>query len=288
MIIIVEGIDGSGKSTLTETLALRLSCQTHHEGPPPKEGSVLDHYGHLLQDARSKQHVVFDRLALGERIYGPVMRNEDRLGADGWRIFQRLVMASGARQVLCQPKYETCLANWSSGRPEYISRVTQFKDVYDRYLEMSVPGQIVYDYERDSLDDLIAKLHVPRKTLPLNMVGSPDATYLFVGERGSGAFDLPFFGMSHSSGYLNRALELAGFDERDMTFMNAFSLAGRENMIPVFPRVIALGKEAGIVCDDQGVDHHQVPHPQYFARFHHADVTGYATLLRNCVVTQCT
>jgi hypothetical protein len=301
MIIILEGPDGAGKSTLGHSLSNHIrNMGYHHEGLPPKSGSLLEHYGALLQAARqSVGGVVFDRLALGERVYGPIMRNEDRLGLDGWRIFQRLIAASGAYQILCRPSYETCLKNWSSGRPEYISRVAQFKDVYVRYTELNVPDIIVYDYEHDSFTLLLDQLRVPRKILPSSMIGSPNATYLFVGERGSGTIDptqteenrqhariLPFFGLANSSGYLNHAIQLAGFEEKDIAFINAFTLDGRmTNMIPAFPKVIALGREAGAVCDDQGVDHQQVPHPQFWARFKHNDMLGYVSLLKNCQVT---
>jgi hypothetical protein len=287
VIIILEGIDGSGKSTLAHSLTNHIrNLGYHHEGVPPKQGSLLEYYGALLQAARQSTGIVLDRLALGERVYGPIMRNEDRLGPDGWRIFQRLITASGAHQIICCPNYGTCLKNWSSGRPEYISRVAQFKDVYVRYTELNVPDTITYDYEHDSFTLLLDRLHMPRKTLPPSMIGSPNATYLFVGERGSGAIDLPFFGLSNSSGYINQALQLAGFEEKDMAFINAFTLDGHmTNMIPVFPKVIALGREAGAVCDDQGVDHQQVPHPQFWARFKHNDMLGYVSLLKNCQVT---
>jgi hypothetical protein len=285
MIILIEGIDGSGKTTLAKQLAAYFKLEYYHEGVPPPSVSMLDHYGQLLQAARGRG-VVFDRLGLGERVYGPIIRNDDRLGDDGWRVFHRLITASGAYQVLCTPSYETCLKNWSSGRPEYVSRVTQFKSVYDRYQNLQEPDMIVFDYEHDSLGALINKLGVQRKVLPTNMVGDPGGSYLFVGERGSNAttnLDLPFFGTTHSSGYLNRALELACYEERELAFMNAFSLKGyAANMIPIFPRVIALGREAHIVCDSQGVDHHQVPHPQFWSRFHHDNIIGYASLLKNC------
>jgi MoxR-like ATPase len=67
MIVILEGPDGAGKTTLAEQLAKKYGLVYKHEGPPPPKVNVLEYYGQLLDEARGK-NVVFDRLALGERV----------------------------------------------------------------------------------------------------------------------------------------------------------------------------------------------------------------------------
>lgn len=281
---------------LCEQLAARFNLVYHHEGPPPQNIPVLEHYGALLDAARGK-HVIFDRLALGERVYGQLLRNNDRLGYRGQVVFDRLVNAVGAVKVMCLPTFDTCLRNWSSGRPELIKDPAVLSHTFTEFASLSA-GCIMYDYEApQAFEKLEAHLANWRsrqyKTLPPGMVGDPDATFIILGDRGSNPkalVDLPFFSTENSSDYLNRALELAGFREHDTAFMNAYTIHGQLNQFKQqwlvnnwsTRRVIALGNAAGDACRDQKLTNFQrVPHPQFWKRFHHHDIEGYAQLLRD-------
>jgi len=149
MIIVLEGPDGAGKTTLAQQLTLQFKLTKIHVGPPTLEqieGGLINHYASLLAAAVDRD-VVFDRLALGERVYGPIFRGRDALGASGWVRFDRLLRAAGAVQVLCLPRRETCLGAWSSGRPELLTRVDQFHASYDAYDAMLDRCDVVYDWE---------------------------------------------------------------------------------------------------------------------------------------------
>ncbi|KKK93931.1 hypothetical protein LCGC14_2687940, partial [marine sediment metagenome] len=123
-IIILEGPDGGGKTELADHF-IKAGYAYHHEGPPPRRRGwdALAHYGGLLERARrSRRDVVFDRFHLGETIYGPLTRGEDRLGIAGLKLMNRLVHATGARLWLCLPSYGACLKNWRAKRAgtEYV------------------------------------------------------------------------------------------------------------------------------------------------------------------------
>lgn len=293
MIVILEGPDGAGKTTLARKLCQAFILEYHHEGPPP-DGNPLIHYGLQLQRARG-QNVLFDRFAFGERVYGPVLRDVDRLGEEGWRQMQRLIWAAGAHQILCLPSLETCLSNFQSSDKERGPRDkdqwAQTYEAYERLVDPFVdPRMMLYDYETETSDELIARLATYEENtarLSDDMIGHPMARYLFVGERGSNAhlpLDLPFFGITDSALYLNSALDYAGFHEEEIAFINAFPrLSVEPRHIPTdYERVIALGESAAQVCRSQGVEHIQVYHPQYWRRFHYSELALYAKSLERC------
>lgn len=284
MIIVLEGPDGSGKTTLARQLAERYHLHYHHEGVPPVDVPPLLWYGAVIEQRR-RGCWVFDRLALGERVYGPIVRGRDRFGDDGWRVMQRLLRAVGAVQVLCLPAYDVCYAAWASGREELLTDEDAFRRSYDSYSAYAYTQDLVYDYTCDTVARFDEVYTRPRPQLLPGIVGSPTASFLLVGDVGSdptALVDLPFFATSGSSGYLTTALDEAGFTEDEVAFVNAHRHDGQQVLLPQLPVVIALGQRAAAACRTQALEFVQVPHPQFWKRFHHHDLAGYAKLLRRC------
>lgn len=289
MIIIVEGCDGGGKSTLTAQLMKRFKLQYHHEGPPPADMSSLEHYGSILQAYREK-NVVFDRFALGERVYGPIYRGFDTLGESGWRVFHRLITASATFQIMCLPKYEVCRKAWASGRDEMIRDEPTFKKTYDGFKELASTQNHIYDWTHEgAFERLCIRIedwYATHRPLPFGVIGSPNASYLLVGDKGSNpnskTTDLAFFGTSGSSGYLTEALDRAGYVESELMFVNAHRHDGLNGSWPIPSKIIALGSAASHECRSRTLAHTKIPHPQYWKRFHSSDVNGYVELLRGC------
>lgn len=289
MIIILEGVDGSGKTTLARQIQAKFqNVEYHHEGVPPKDVHILEHLGAVLDRYRGK-NVVIDRFALGERVYGPVVRGFDQLGDEGWKLIKRLISATGAMEVLCLPSYEVCHRSWSSGREEMFKKEEQFKLFYSRYVALKA-NQYIYDYTDPlQLEHLLGVCNTLQQIdkmigLPAGMVGSPVADYLFVGERGANPkalHDLPFFATVNSSRFLNDAIRDADYREDQIAFINAYKRDNTPNVIPRnFKTVIALGGEASAVCTAQDVPHKLLYHPQFWKRFHSSRRDEYVRLLR--------
>jgi hypothetical protein len=289
VILILEGPDGSGKSTRAKQLLERYNLEDHHEGPPPKDVPILVHYGAQLEKARHKS-IVFDRFAFGERVYGHVLRNHDRLGEDGWRVFKRLLRSTCAMSVVCLPSYDVCYANWLGRKGELFKDSDLLRKTYDRYVEvMDYEEHYEYDYTQPEAFETLCcgiDMEMPQlHPLPARVIGSPSARTLLVGDRGGDptyGVDLPFFGTIESSAYLNKALAIADIPESSLAFVNAFSheLNDYEILPKTFPNIVALGQAAERMCIEQGLQPKRVPHPQYWRRFHHADIYTYAAMLR--------
>jgi len=291
MIIILEGPDGAGKTTLAHELRDRHGFAYHHEGPPP-EGNLLEHYGAILDSFRGRNAVI-DRLAYGERVYGPILRGqESRFTHGDWVIFQRLMRAVGAIQLTYMPPYNECKAAWKQKmalRQELFEDAETLRRVYREFaniVESDVSFRLTI---RVGADELLNALDEgvfikPTKVLPPGFVGSPSAKFLFVGEKGSHenspTRDLAFFGTSGCSGYLTYCLHQAGFEEQEIAFINA---ARWDNQVVSWPeldwKVIALGNKARMECQLRDLEFYFLPHPQYWRRFHNSQTDEYVTRL---------
>jgi hypothetical protein len=299
MIISLEGPDGAGKTTLARQLQAAFpDMDYHHEGPPPIRtrgphagpDAMLRYYGALLNRNRGN-NIVFDRFALGERVYGPLLRNEHNLPLIAWRELQRLMLASGAVQILCLPPWETCFEAWAS-KSELITNPESFKASYDAWSQLQGSHDIIWDHTRDSFDRLVRFLKTwsEKPTLPRPWTGSPEASFMLVGDRPSdwrNPVQVPFFGTTGCAPYLFATLDRAGYVDEELALVNAYSHSGQMQRLGARPLppgviVIALGRNASKALRQQDITpHHQLPHPWYRKRFFHDQQSEYVEMFRD-------
>lgn len=110
MILILEGPDASGKSTLAARISTFLDgAHIQKEGPEPLLDSeqLLARYLRLADEAqqRAKQSIstIFDRLSVSEVVYASAMDRSDRLGPYG---------LGKVRVALPNALWILCLAPW--------------------------------------------------------------------------------------------------------------------------------------------------------------------------------
>ena len=158
MIVIIEGPDGAGKTSLARELQQRCLLGYHHEGPPPLDKTPQEHYISTLRSFEGRD-VVIDRFALGERVYGPALRGEDKLGADGWREFSRETDRMGVIEVICLPPIEVCLANWkASVKDELFEGNDLLFRTYGAFAYFALREEFrytIFDYTRMNVEDLL-------------------------------------------------------------------------------------------------------------------------------------
>jgi predicted ATPase len=292
-VIILEGPDGSGKTTLANHLVNCYGFKYEHEKQPKATWTSRDLFSHYVQTLyraqRARQPVVLDRHYLGETIYGPVMRNRSLLTAGQVILIERLVRAGGTRVIVCLPPWGTVVANWQAKQCDYVTQPEKLRDIYERYLHefTSSHDQLLesYDYTRGHEIMLSSRLK-----LPPGVIGSPTADVLLVGERVNTnltSTDWAFFAETGSSGFLNQTIIRAGLTEDRIALVNAFpphehdskNLVDIITHLPKLRHIIALGKTTARACENQGIKHTTLPHPSYVKRFN-VGMDYYANQLR--------
>lgn len=147
MHIIIEGPDCSGKTRLAFSLATQHRMAYHHEGPPPENMSSVEHYTRVLEQLKSP--TIIDRFALGERVYGPILRGHDSLGQEGWEHIQHLIIQKHIFQIICLTPRRVLLKNYLARRRTESLSIIQFLKSIKRW-EAVARNTYVFDYTDSS------------------------------------------------------------------------------------------------------------------------------------------
>lgn len=176
MIIIVEGMDGTGKTVLVQQLAHRLEIK-----PRKFVGSLgpSDDYRLALVN-RTRSEIaeletasakgvsikrLYDRFPLiSEAVYGPILRGHNCFGGLYYPLRRRL-LALNTVVIYCRPDREVIQANVQQA-PQMSGVLEHFGELLDAYdslfmelTESPVSSYItVFDYTRDKVRELIHKI----------------------------------------------------------------------------------------------------------------------------------
>ncbi len=163
-IIILEGPDGGGKSTLAKTL-VENGWRYEHCGPP--EELAATYWTHRVEQAREGP-VVFDRLHLGSYVYGKAFRGVDDMSPFERYKFDGLLESYHTLVVYVDPGRDVCDANLERGPDNDDAAI--YEDASKRELVRKLYYELLYgidsslmmldvaeyDYICDDAADLIA------------------------------------------------------------------------------------------------------------------------------------
>jgi thymidylate kinase len=296
VLVVLEGSDNTGKTTLAQELEKR-GFRYVHNGPPASEG-MFEEYARQIEAVQPDENVVFDRLHLGELVYGPVMRGRSRLSLAEARLLNRLIFARGGLLVYCSAPPDEIIASWRARQAqEYLQSTEQVEQVIKTYTTLWLddlrdsPSVVRYRLAENrgnpgQFAEALRLRCLSRVDLSVRgAVGEPNAKYLIVGEAPGGRRDAAFCSMKNSSGFLNECLWRAGYTERELLFVNARDAQGTERNLRLVYRpgqvVIALGRVAETACHDQNITCVAAPHPQYVKRFKRDWHDGYVEMLKS-------
>lgn len=145
MLIVLEGIDGAGKTTFAEELADQFTS-THpyftaevlHRGPLKPDVDPLDEYENSLtyNAADQAKLVICDRWYLSEMIYGPLYRGRSRVDEFRWAHIEKFLEARGAVRLLVSAPLSV-VEQRLADRGETFLKEDDRKIVHARYLELA-------------------------------------------------------------------------------------------------------------------------------------------------------
>ena len=297
-VVIFEGPDGGGKSTIAQEYATRHNALYIHHGPYKQVGDGLARMflESMLPALMGYQDVVLDRCWLSEPIYADAFREgNDRVGAERSRILDRIALRAGAVVVRCLPPWEAVRATFNGRKEEeYLDDDSQLARVYAQYdanlvgstslpvvdydytkFKGSTLASISYDLEHLIADRTVGKLH------PLRVATSGNwwAEIVIVGDefgehKNNDAMYQTPFGSLNGMGcslWLAAQLNAAGISESDLLWINADELKRCPEFLQWHDHkhFIALGSEAeAAIRGHQARTQATVNHPQYWKRFH--------------------
>lgn len=299
MLIIVEGPDCAGKSTLVERLAGKLTrrddaaVRVLHKRKPTASTFLDEYLTPLLTYRPGGDHVVCDRWHLGEVVYPVVFRRPSLLDASSWRYLEAYLRARGALVVhLSAPLHQ--LKRRLASRGDDLVDVDMLASVrlgfYEAQQRSACVGLLVESNTAEVVDRVIAAAdELDRRTRPLapfaTYVGAPQPDLLLVGDvrsRIQGGDLRPAFAPNPATSgrYLWEALGAL----YKPPYLPQFGLANANDVDDVNRLygalgrpldVVALGVHAHDTLERVNLPHRRAPHPQYVRRFHHRQVARY-------------
>lgn len=285
--IIIEGPDGSGKTTL----AKRLGGSYRHAGPPRTKDVYLEYRTDLLDSPRD---VVWDRFYHGQRIYGPVFRGGAGLSPEQVFYLELMTATRGGVLIVCLTDLKDmidCRRNDSYAQPMI--------ELVRGYMELVANTRLpcfVYDRKRDNFNELITFLKANLKVAgegPFVGCGIQPKV-LLVGDTYSDELHGTHYRRPFDTGeFFLQCLMMTNLRAHDICICNSFyphlgvakSLAWLRAFCNITKprRIVALGSKAAGRLTTLGIPHQVVRHPQHPRRFEHHRPGIYALEIREAM-----
>lgn len=269
-LVIVEGPDGAGKSTLVEQLRTEYEhcgefrqVRVVHHGPYHGEEKIAGKYFTPMARCIVEQDtaLIMDRSWLSEPIYGAVLRGgQSRITYQEDRMLSRAALALDVQIVLCLPPLETVLEN----RPEDATWLADVHQCYAHYfasegirIGWNLPKPIEFDYTEDYFRTGFLRARRYLNEGPGAGVFCPGSV-LMVGDRpntarhGDVKHRVPFVSFGRRDGcswWLADQLDEAEVSELTLYWINAYDFRGEPTsadfLRTMLPRhVVLLGVNA--------------------------------------------
>lgn len=192
MLIILEGMDGAGKSALAGRLTTELqrfdpgcTVTTFHKGPPTAH--PLDEYLTPLLDYRpgTGHHWILDRWHVGERVYPWLRSRLTALDEPAWWYLNSYVRRLGGVVVHCQRSRAELEATYRErGEERELAELDTAIELFDRAFTDVLAPKIEQTLDVDSIIHVAAgyEKEASRFTHYVTLVGTTEPRYLLLGD----------------------------------------------------------------------------------------------------------
>lgn len=147
MIILIEGIDGAGKTTL----AKRLERQTgwYYMGRSHKTDGKTDLYEFYKSLIKNHKSLILDRCWYSEMVYGPIFREHSKIDFYQMYELERLLEKGNALLIHCVGKEQTLWDRCQRRGEDFVTNRQAYHAIYKGFNKlMAIPHLIpVLNYE---------------------------------------------------------------------------------------------------------------------------------------------
>lgn len=133
MIIIIEGPDGAGKTTLANKIHQQTGYMLLHRSQPKSEEEKAKMMDEYLDVIKSGKNCIMDRCWYSEMVYGPVMRDAAVISYPQMYTLERQVARTGGMIIHCTGSLQTLWKRCLSRGEDYIVDKATFTRIYNGY-----------------------------------------------------------------------------------------------------------------------------------------------------------
>lgn len=163
MLYILDGVDGTGKSTLAKEIAKQKKAQIFHAGFN-KEWNIKKYHQNLMIAAEAMNNdninVVLDRWAASEKVYGTIFRDGESYDTDSLIKFYYPMLP--ITFIYC--RNDNALENHLNNLPvrdEMFNgdKFSELIEEFDSYIkDHKWMNWVEYDYSKNNIVDFVRKL----------------------------------------------------------------------------------------------------------------------------------
>jgi thymidylate kinase len=139
MIFIVEGIDGTGKTTLANRLAESFAMTIKHRSNPKNEEERQAMYQSYKDDINAHHNVIWDRAFYSEMVYGPIKRDQSYISIEQMHEYEEMLYRVGALIIYCTCDPHLAYAVAMKRGEQYIKSESEFMLLHQAYEDLMRP-----------------------------------------------------------------------------------------------------------------------------------------------------
>jgi hypothetical protein len=296
-IIVLEGPDLAGKTTIVRNLMSRLiNAEMLRQGPPPSGVDILEHYLRPIQDwcyepmLVRPRWLILDRWHVGELIYGPLLRGQSQLTGQQADYIDMVLNTFGCNFTYVSQPLPVLEQRWDLRGDGLIKRewLDAIRDGYELWMNRRFHWATYTDAQFGYAGFVPSPMAGP-------YIGPRDPKVLLLGDRRNDPrFVFPFVPARATSGHwLMGAMHEAKVNHMEVGLLNACEhdaiLLHDQWWNLGQPPVITLGrnaerqwKRARVYSPQSEWDEktHYLNHPQYERRFHYLKMERYGQAIK--------
>ena len=148
-VIIIEGCDASGKSTLASQIMQKYPNYMYiHNAVTDDMQSLHENTIDVAMCASVDHTVIIDRLHLSEKIYGTIFRNKTAYDTDEFDAI--VTKLPNVVKILCVVDKETSMSKHAERKD--IEMYDNVSKVWDMYNDVTDPSWIRYNWKTDNIN----------------------------------------------------------------------------------------------------------------------------------------